>query len=172
MRQRDFFATPNDLVPGLLALEARTPLRYIGYGIHDDEPLPYSSVVAIPDFGVRADKKVVAQRVFIVQPATAPVVVTPRIGRPGYRCDPTADSIVLEPGGYTLKRDLYNGRVFVNNEEFPDAVPLFRAFVRTVTRNFKWLYTDWFGPEALALLKAHRCRYSNMPEHPLTYLDG
>jgi hypothetical protein len=155
-------------MPGILALEARTPLLYIGYGFYDDVPVPYGSVTEIPDFGMRVDKKVLAEEIFIVQPASAPVIVTPRDGRPGYQSDPNPHSIVFEPGGFTSKRDLYNGRVFVNNEDFPDAVPLYRAFLRIVTRDFKWLYTHWFGPEALDLLKAHRCRYSNMPERPLT----
>jgi hypothetical protein len=160
VRERDLFDTPGDLMPGILALEARTPLLYIGYGILDDVPRPYRSVTEIPDFGLCADKKVLAEEIFIVQPASAPVLVSPRDGLPGYHCHPNPHSIVFEPGGFASRRDLCNGRVFVNNENVPDAVPLYRAVLRIVTRDFKWLYTHWFGPEALDLLRAQRCRYS------------
>lgn len=154
--QFNFFATKDDLLPGVLAFEAEHQVRYIVWGFTDAPHFEqYSSVTELPDLG-RSIHGHRCERTYVVMPADADVktkAVPQRRGGTKYELDLTnVCRFAFSPGGVYEDRFLIDGDAGVNMGD-EDSIALYKKFMRKVWIGWTSIQSYYVGPQALQLLK-------------------
>lgn len=148
------FATRNDLMPGLKAVEEQRPLQYVLSGLFPTpEVEPLSSALAIPDFG--SSRHGDARERYLVLDAGQPIqvrAVRQRRGGVRYAVDTDANptGIFFTPGG--VHGDQYLIRSEIMSVGDPRSLKLYDTFTRDVLRGFARMHSFRVGPEAERLL--------------------
>lgn len=154
--QFNFFATKDDLLPGVLAFEAEHRVHYVLWGLFDSPNFErYSSVADIPDFG-RSIHGHSAERGFIVMPADAELKVESvpqRRGGTKYSIDLTdICGFAFSPGGVYGDRFVIDGDVGVNMGT-EESIKLCKEFIRKLRKGWTRIHSYYVGPQALQLMK-------------------
>lgn len=160
------FATKSDLEPGLRAIEARFPLKYVRAGFwRTPEYKAYTSALDIPELE-KADHYIVdALQKYLVMLRSAEIFVrsSPQdAGGIHYMIEQERNpqAFTFQSGGW-YEGKLMGGFIYTSQVNPPEVIDLCRHFIRTVTKGFVKLigYYDrgyrspwWVGPEALCLL--------------------
>ena len=155
---RHYFATPNDLVPGVQALERRTRLKYVLSRYYMEPTVEcFDTVTAIPEFGSETVGDVLSTRCFLVLSAEDEVKLRVRTVPEGvtvFGTDVLENPRALRwhPGGFFGQEALLAGLVDYAYAD-PAAVSLYRRFTRTVMKAFTRVEYFWVGPEAMRLAR-------------------
>ena len=164
MPQRFIFATKSDLEPGLQAVESQQELVYIERDWRrTSDYAAYTSGLDIPELGIERKDEVIFGRSFLVLPSDLKPNVrpVPQVDGSIYYATEHEDNpaaMMFHPGGILDGKYLMGGEVAVYSE-VPQPRPIYKTFVRTMTKGFvpvsdgfgwKW----WIGPEAASLWDA------------------
>jgi hypothetical protein len=164
MPNRYFFATAEDLRPGLARLDAAPGLRYVRCGLSKaDHPEEFERGDALPSLGVATSGHVTGNPQFLVLLRSAAVEVRPvhfRSGGTEYAVDQLAnpDSVVLQPGGRLADGPFVAGSV-ASICATKDARTLLKTVSTAITRGFTRVQSFWLGPEALKLFRGGAIRF-------------
>jgi hypothetical protein len=155
--QFNFFATKDDLLPGILAFEAEHRVQYVLWGLHDSPSFErYPSVTDIPDLGQSLHGHRAAEKKYSVLPADAEVKVKPvpqRRGGTKYEVDLTSICrFAFSPGGVYGDRFVIDGSVGVNigNEA---SITLCKEFIKKLRKGWTRIESYYVGSQALQLMK-------------------
>jgi hypothetical protein len=178
----DLFATRGDFLPGLLAVEAQLPLKYVLWGWYDAPvPTTYHSAADIPDLG-REPCPIVAGGVrYLVLDREADLQFR-RIdlnsgGTPQFEMSArdNQSAIDFQPGG------LHDGRCIMagcmagcinQTTEHPRASELYKLFAPTITSGFRIGRGFSIGPEAESLFKSGYHLVTHRVDNELSHLDS
>jgi hypothetical protein len=76
MPHRFIFATRADLEPGIRAVEAQHPLKYVEYTFHLSFDVPiYKSALGIPELGIERARSVIASDSYLILPTEVEIFV-------------------------------------------------------------------------------------------------
>lgn len=154
-KQTHFFATREDLEPGLRTLE-KNPLKYVLCGLFPSESAPaFESLLALESLGRASQGNSTLCDQYLVLPRGAELKirsVPQRKGGTKYAVDQLANpvSIIFQPGGRFGENALIVGSAGTASEH-PESLALLRSFGQAVTRGFKKVRQYLVGTEALNL---------------------
>lgn len=155
--QAHFFATRRDLEPGIQRIEAARALKYALCNLYEaNAPKTYGSLLLVEDLGVSGTGDNARSPAYLVVTASESFHIEPVPQRRGglrYSLSQQGNprSIVVRPGGLYQDRCLVVGNVGTVSEH-PDAVSLYREFLRELMRGFKKIRSYLVGPDALGLM--------------------
>lgn len=159
--QHLFFATRNDLLPGLEVIESQWQLEYQLYEMRDDRDfVMFTSLLDAPQLGVSETGQCMSDDGYLVYPRDARpriLSIPQRRGGVKYGAELSGEIVQLLPGGvHAASGALVSGRVAAVVGASERGAALFRAFARTILRRFHRIRSYWVGPEAYAELRAGR----------------
>lgn len=156
--QFNFFATKDDLLPGILAFEEEHRVQYVLCHL-SDSPISaferYSSVTEIPDLGLSIHGHRATEKSYYVLPAEAEIKVKPvpqRRGGTKYEVDSTnMCGFAFGPGGVYGDHFVIDGDVgiYMGNE---DSIALCKEFIRKLRKGWTRIESYYVGPQALKLM--------------------
>lgn len=155
--QIHFFATRSDLEPGLRAIEARRPLKYVLLVARDSpESEALSSLLATENLGRSRTGDHVTGDCYLVAEAKAKIrVESVRQRRGGVRYfvnqAENPKSLVFWPGGLYGDDALVCGHIGTVSRD-PDALELYRQFAAAITGGFEKIGNYRVGAAAARLL--------------------
>jgi len=157
--RRFFFATADDLRPGLVVAQENIPTEFLLQEMRDDRDLTvYQSLADAPDFGrsLRGDVAGSAQYfLFRRGHLPKPRAVAQRRGGTKYVVDPTPDCVILRCGGlHEPTGALVAGELQQPLEPSGRAVEMFDVYSTELFRGFQRVGLYWLGPEALRGFRA------------------
>lgn len=176
--QRHFYATCDDLLPVLEAVERKHSLAYtLGGSIQSSEFSTVYSGAAIATLATPAPHPNASGGYrYVVTPADVEVAIREIAQGAGgicYAIDQLVNpiSIIFEHGGFYAPGILLFGRVS-NCSEHPAAAKLYRAFATAIAKNFTRIQAFYVGPKAVDLLN-QGCRLTigadSPPDYDLVY---
>jgi hypothetical protein len=153
-----FFATRNDLAPGLERLDSELRLKYVPYLDPGPSPPAFSSLTEVPDLGVARSGDNMTGHCYFVVNAAAPVpilAVTEKSGKVQHMIDldRAPPALILRTGGVFGERMLIAGNVGPVGER-EESRALYRAFAPELLRGFVKIKAYQVGPEAVRMLEA------------------
>jgi hypothetical protein len=154
-----FFATHDDLIVVLQAVEVRYALKYMRCGLFDDSDRPvFNSFTEINNFGIAIEGNSNAEANYLVLRSEATVrvrEVPQRRGGIKYAVDQqqNPESITIKPGGRYGDSAIIAGMVGTVHHD-DRAEELFAAFIKAFRMRFIKAKSYIVGPEALKLLKS------------------
>jgi hypothetical protein len=159
--QHLFFATREDLRPGLEMIESRWALEYARHEMRDDtEFTRFASLLDVPGLGESQTGECMSDVGYLVYPRDArpPVRSIPqRRGGVKYDLALTPEVVQVLPGGLHVGSGaLVSGRIARVVDASARGVDLYRDFSQTVLRGFNKVESYWVGPEAYRELAAGR----------------
>jgi len=169
-----FFATANDLLPVLAAVESRRRLSYTltGHSL-SPEALSYHSGESIETLRAPATSETASNAAYLVTEVDVPIVARP-IQVQGedklrWAIDQLAnpDSTILWHGGLWRSDILLSGRVASCSKSAPSQ-SLQRAFENQIKRQFSRIKAFYVGAEAARLLDSGT-RLTMSAQSPLEY---
>jgi hypothetical protein len=179
------FATKSDLEPGLRAIEARFPLKYVRAGFwRTPEYTAYTSALDIAELETANDHIVAALQGYLVMLRSAEIFVRSSPQDAGgihymIEREHNPQAFIFKPGGW-YEGKLMGGFIYTSQVNPPEVVELCRHFIRTVTKGFVKLlgYYDrgyrspwWVGPEALRALDSGVRLVTYDAQEQYAYLD-
>jgi len=151
-----FYATREDLVPAIHAIEDRTAFRYALMGMHTMLTFPqFTSALEIPSLGeATGDQEATCDR-YLVVPREAPIAVREvqlNSGGVRYAVDQLVNpnSIVFQPGGLRNDRVIISGGVTTTGQT-EISKSIFRLFARWIKKGFEKRMAFYVGPAAMRL---------------------
>lgn len=156
-RLSHFFATHEDLEPGIRRIESLREIRYALCNLYStNDPVLFTSLLHIDDLGISTTGDTARSPAYLVLPASQAIyveTVPQRKGGVRYSLSQLGNphSLVFRAGG------LYGGDCLVAGStgtvcEDSVAVALYRDFTRELTRGFKKIRMYAVGPQALQML--------------------
>ena len=151
-----FFATRDDIEPGLRSAERIRPVKYVLSGFMGGPEVEIlASGLAIPHLGVNLRGRPTVEQRYLVVDAASPVqvrAVPQRRGGGLYAADEVANpsGIFFWPSGLFQERCLIMGQVDGFGD--PQSLNLYRTFARRVLKGFARIRGTYVGPEAEHLL--------------------
>jgi hypothetical protein len=157
--QQLFFATREDLCPGLERIESQWELEYQLHEMRDDRDFViFASLLDAPELGISKTGQCASDDDYLVYPRNArPKVrsIPQRHGGVKYDLDTSPDVVQLLPGGlHTPTGALVSGRVAQAVGPSKRGLALYKAFSREVLRGFRKVRSYWVGSDAYARFKA------------------
>jgi hypothetical protein len=157
--RRSFFATADDLRPGLAVAQEHIPTEFLLQEMRDDRDLTvYQSLVDAPDFGRSPRRDVPGSPQYLLfrrGQVPKPRPVPQRRGGTKYVVDPTPDCVILRCGGFHEPTGaLVAGEMQQPLEPSGRAVELFDVYSTEVLRGFQKVGLYWLGPGALRGFRA------------------
>jgi hypothetical protein len=157
--RRFFFATANDLRPGLIVAQEKLPTDFLLQEMRDDRDLTvYESLADAPDFGhsLRGDVADSAQYfLFRRGRVPKPRAVAQQRGGTKYVVDPTPDCLILRCGGlHEATGALIAGELQLPLEPSRRAEEMFDVYSTELLRGFRKVRLYWVGPDALVGLNS------------------
>jgi len=157
--RRFYFATANDLRPGLALAEASARPQYVLNEMREDRLVTiFDSLAASPDFGSCPSGSKGSLQYFVyprgrlgrsLVPAAS--AVPQRRGPTKYVSHPSADCLILNTGGlHPATGALVAGELQQPLDPGRRALELFELFCETVLGGFTKIGLYWLGAEALA----------------------
>jgi hypothetical protein len=159
MKYIHFFATKNDILPMIEAVEQQGPLQYVRTGNRLSSDFEkYLHGADIPNLGRASRDSASSCEHYLVTPATVPISVETFEGIGGvqrYCMDQSLnpDTVELTPAGVWGDDFVLDGRVATISGT-AIAQGLMKRFHTAITKRFTKVRAFWVGPEALALLRA------------------
>jgi hypothetical protein len=159
-RQRLFFATHEDLRPGLEAIESKQHLEYQQYETRNDRNFAvFASLLDVPGLGTSRTGATMTDDAYLVYSSglRPPIRVVPQTaGGPKFVQELTSETLILHPGGVHESGAVVAGRVgpTVAAATSDRGLALYGVFSRTILRGFLCIRSYWVGPEAYRELKA------------------
>jgi hypothetical protein len=157
--RRFFFATADDLRPGLAAAQKQIPTEFLLQEMRDDRSVTvHQSLADAPEFG-RSPTGAVASspQYFLFRRGQVPKprAVPQRRGGVKYVVDPTPDCLILRCGGlHEASGTLVAGELQQPLEPSPRATEMYRLYSSELFRAFQRVRLYWLGPEALRAFRA------------------
>lgn len=157
--RRFFFATADDLRPGLAVAKERIPTEFLLQEMRTDRDLTvYQSLADAPDFG-RSPRGDVAgsPQYFLFRRGQVPKprAVPQRRGGTKYVVDPTPDCVILRCGGlHEPTGALVAGELQQPLAPSARGVEMFDVYSTELLRGFQKVGLYWLGPEALRAFRA------------------
>lgn len=153
-----FFATPDDLLPVLLAVEAKIPVAYTPFG-HFNEPrvVQIFTASSLPTlFQPAPSESAMSCTAYVVTEAGTSIVLrqlSPYEGKDRWSVDQfcNPDSTVLRHGGIWGRNVLLNGEVRTAHKT-KVAARIQRAFDSAIRHAFRKIKAFYVGPQAEGLL--------------------
>lgn len=157
--QRNFYATPNDLLPVLNHIEAKLQLAYTLTGLFDKEVQEtHANGSTLPTLAKWLNaENAIASPAYLVTERSLPIqgrVIEQHDGSKKYAVDQLLnhDSVVFQHGGFYTAKILISGRVATVSDT-PAAKKIQRAFSNILAKNFTRVKAYWVGQEALTLMQ-------------------
>jgi hypothetical protein len=157
--QQLFFATRDDLRPGLETIESEWELEYLLHELRDDDDFTvWTSLLNAPGLGISKSGQCMTDDGYLVYPRDE----KPRMRRvPQRRAGVKYDvelagamALFLPGGIHAPSGALVSGRVAQMVEASERGIALYRAFSTAILRQFRTVQSYWVGPEAYGLFKA------------------
>jgi hypothetical protein len=171
-----FFATPEDLLPVLLSVEARHDLAYTLCGhVNEQTVESFRTAQDLPSLFLSAPfESAVAGPAYLVTESTTSIALrklSPHVGKERWAVDQlhNPDSTVLRHGGFYGEELLLNGEVRTAYKSSV-ATRLQRAFDTAIRKHFVKIGAFYVGRHAEALLDAGyrlACAQQSPPEYDL-----
>jgi hypothetical protein len=157
--QHLFFATREDLRPGLEMIESQWELEYQLHEMRADRNfVVLASLLDAPGLGLSKTGQCMSDDGYLVYPRTArPRVrsIPQRRGGVRYDLEPSPEVVQLLPGGVHIASGaIVSGRVAPVLGASRRGVALYRAFTKTVVGGFHKVHSYWVGPEAYREFRA------------------
>jgi hypothetical protein len=157
--RRFFFATADDLRPGLAVAQESIPTEFLLQEMRDDRDLRvYESLADAPDFGrsLRGDVAGSPQYfLFRRGQVPKPRAVPQRRGGTKYVVDATPNCLILRCGGlHESTGAIVAGELQQPLEPSGRAVEMFHVYSTEMLRGFEKVALYWLGPEALRGFRA------------------
>lgn len=155
--QTHFFATREDLRPGLERIEAACSLQYVLCDLYTaNEPKRYRSAFLIEELGINVAGDAARSPVYLVMPGERAVnvrEVPQRNGGIRYSVSQLGnpESIVFRPSGVHQGESLVAGNVGTVSEDARSRA-FYRDFTAELARGFKKIRNYLVGHEALSML--------------------
>lgn len=168
----DFFATKEDLVTAIRAVELTHSLEYVTCGLFDQPIISvFDNISSLPNLGV-AKSGDSLESIFLVLPCGQKVKVRQVPQRKGgfkYAIDQQANpgTVAISPGGRFGDSVLISGMVGTIHHDMISE-DLLRAFAREFKRRFVKIKSYWVGPEARELLRLG-VRLTHSAQAPSTF---
>jgi hypothetical protein len=152
--RRFFFATAEDLRPGLQAAEQAVPIEYLLQEMRDDRELTiFKSLLNAPGFGRSPDGKVSGSPQYFLFPrgcVPRPRAIPQRRGGTKYVVDATRECLILRCGGlHEPSGALVAGELQQPLDPSEHAVEMFELYSSAAFRGFQRVGPYWLGPQAL-----------------------
>jgi hypothetical protein len=154
---KHFFATKEDLVPGIQRIELKRTLKYVLAGKSETrECVTYDSLLDFELLGTNLSGSHVIGPHFLVMDRNEEPSVEEVLQQNGgvlYFLNQmqNATSIAFWPGGLYEERNLICGHINTASAN-KESLDLFRDFSRTVTKGFQRIGSYFVGPKALVLM--------------------
>jgi hypothetical protein len=154
--QINFFATREDLAPGLGRLDERRPLQYVTYLDPGPQPPVHASLLAIPDLGRARTGDHMSGHCYLVMErgAEVPVRGVPQKGGAVQHMvdlDRLPPAAIFRPGGVFEERVLISGNLGpVGDGE--ESLALYRDCAAQLFKGFQKIKAYKVGPEAARAL--------------------
>jgi hypothetical protein len=156
--QRQFYATRQDLLPGLLRLESEVKLQYVLMGMFTSPTLTgFFSASDIPDLGVARHGHYISEQEFLVTEVGVEILVreVPQqkggvLYDIGLMANPTA--FAFQPGGQFEDKTIILGSVDTATGD-PTSLALCKRFWRALSKEFTRVQRYYVGREAYRLLE-------------------
>lgn len=161
MKQILFFATKNDLIPAIEAVEAASQLKYVRSGnSFSPNPNVIPSGIEISNIGQADAGTASGCASYLVFKRDASINVRRiisggRVARFALDQLLNPDSVVFTPAGVWNNDVLLHGRVATMSGT-PPAQELMRLFYKVLRKQFTKVQAFYVGPEALTWLQAGR----------------
>ena len=161
MKQINFFALKEDILPVLKEFETPGPVKYIAIGIiHSPTYSSYSRGIDIPDLGSASNASAVNCVSFLVGAADTEINVrslSPIDGKSRFAIDQlkNPETITFSPGGLWNNDILLHGRVATASQSKASQT-LMKRFETALKKTFIKVKAFRVGPQALMLLKNGR----------------
>jgi hypothetical protein len=158
MSGRLFYATADDLRPGLKRFEEAVAVRYYEMGIFDfPAPLRFDAGAELPGLGLAPSGDANHEPFYLVMYRSAsiePREIPQNSGGAKFAIDQlqNPDSTVFRPCGMYEVGVMIAGRISTMGLT-PTAIELQRLMVRTVTKGFRRVRACWLGPQALEMFE-------------------
>jgi hypothetical protein len=167
---KEFYATKQDLSPGLQRIESEVIFQYVLRGMFSSPtPTIYFSVFDIPDLGVSRYGNAIGDDVFLVMEAGTEITVEEVPQRKGgilydigLMENPTAFG--FQPGGQFGDKTIILGCVATATGN-PTSLARSKWFWRVLSKGFKNVHGYYVGPEAYKLLE-QRWRLTSATQSP------
>jgi len=159
--QHLFFATREDLRPGLEMIESQWELEYQLHEMRDDRNfVVFASLLDAPGLGVSKTGQSMSDDGYLVYPRDArPKVrsIPQRRGGVKYDLELSPEVVQFQPGGaHAASGALVSGRVARVVVASNRGIALYQEFSQTVLRGFHKIRSYWVGPAAYNEFKAGR----------------
>ena len=158
-KQRLIFATKSDLIPGIMNLESRHPLKYIVESVYDsnDDVLEYDSLLQFSDLGIHKTGEHIHGSLLVMDHSKE-VQIEARPQRTGgikyfVEEDGNPFAIAFWPGGIFKDTFLIRGTIRTRHSDNDVSNELFKVFSKEITKGFQKIENCYIGPEALSLAK-------------------
>jgi hypothetical protein len=152
-RQLPFFATHDDIVDVIRAVESSVNLKYVRTGlVETDHPAIYFKGEEIPSLGTAKYGDQNAEDDYLVLRSEEPVLsraIAQTSGGVKYAFDQLRNprSVVFRPGGRLDDRAIIAGRTGTASID-SDALALQNVFESAIKNSFSRIKSFWVGPEA------------------------
>jgi hypothetical protein len=157
---RNFFATRDDLVPGLERLEKDHALEYLLNELLDEELfVRRTSLLEDPHLGQSLTGSTTTDPDYLVFPQSHPASIrkVQRDGAPKYAAEPSPETILFRPGGLHAESGaLVAGRLARGIHPSAAGKLLHDAFASEIFAGFKKVRGFFVGPGAYRELKDGR----------------
>ena len=151
-----FFATKEDLIPVIQAVEKQRSLKYILTGLLDSpELVMFTSAVDISTLGTATHESAICGATYLVADSCENIVSHKRPQNAGgvrYEVNQLGNpkTIIFQPGGLFEGKVLLYGRIGTISDD-PTAIEIFRLFAASVRKCFRKVKGDYVGPNAEVL---------------------
>jgi hypothetical protein len=143
-----FFATKNDLVPVLEALEAAREIKYVRFGVAGGSaPASFSAVAVLPKLGIASHESSINSDTYLIC-GKAETLRAREVAR-GFVFDQLVnpDTVTFTPGGFWGEDVLLHGR-FATASATPFSSDLMKLLGSVARKRFKKVKAFYVGPEA------------------------
>jgi hypothetical protein len=159
--QQLFFATREDLRPGLERIESAWRLEYLLHETRDDRNFAaWSSLLDAPGLGISRTGQCMTDDGYLVYPRDErPKVqsIPQRRGGMKYAAELSGSIVQFLPGGlHAPSGALVSGRVAQLVDTTERGIALYRDFSSAVLAGFRRVQRYWIGPEAYSQFQAGR----------------
>ncbi|RZT15555.1 hypothetical protein [Fictibacillus sp. BK138] len=160
-KENHFFATRNDLVSNLMALEENRPLKYIRCGSFEDiDFIEYTSIFEFQDLGINISGNRLDDAFLVIDQSTNlnyRAVEQERDGSLRYFIDQSAndDSIVFSQGGI-YKNDYFIWGRISSVKDNEHSKSLYKDFINSFKKHYKKVKGVYFGQEAYEIAPLKR----------------
>jgi len=154
-----FFATKEDLIPVIRAVEGQRSLKYILTGLLDSAALMvFTSALDIPSLGTATHESAICGATYLVADSGENIVSHKRPQNAGgfrYEVNQLGNpkTIIFQPGGLFDGKVLLYGRIGTISNDTTSAAIL-RLFAAAVRKSFMKIKGDYVGSNAQMLWKS------------------